>query len=139
MKIVRLAMAVAMVSALGFVFQQAAKAEPFKLSGDPKPAWLYFDVKSDGGWTQAIHESKLKIENHLGWEIPFVEKVPEVVSKIKPAAERYIKRGYNIILGSAYGYSDAFKELAEKYPDVAFINPGGNSNAGNLQAIYGRS
>ena len=139
MKIVRLAMAVAMVSALGFAFQQGAKAEPFKLSGDPKPAWLYFDVKSDGGWTQAIHESKLKIENHFGWEIPFVEKVPEVVSKIKPAAERYIKRGYNIILGSAYGYSDAFKELAEKYPDVAFINPGGNSNAGNLQAIYGRS
>ena len=139
MKILRLALAGFMVSIVALAFAQAAKAEPFKLNGEPKPAWLYFDVKSDGGWTQAIHEAKLKIDAHFGWDIPFVEKVPEVVSQIKPAAERYIKRGYNIILGSAYGYSDAFLELSEKYPDVAFINPGGNTNAGNLQAIYGRS
>ena len=139
MKTLCLAMAIAMVSIVGFAFQQAAKAEPFKLSGDPKPAWLYFNVKSDGGWTQAIHESKEKIDAHFGWSIPYVENIPEVVSSIMPAAERYIKRGHNIILGSAYGHSDAFQELAEKHPDVAFIIPGGHTNSGNLQGIYGRS
>lgn len=139
MKILRYATAVAMVSLVALAFGQAATAEPFKLKGEPKVAWLYFDVKTDGGWTQAIHESKLKIDKHFGWDIPFVEKIPEVVSQIKPAAERYIRRGYNIIFGSGYGHSDGFLELAEKYPDVAFIVPAGATNAQNLAGIYGRS
>ena len=74
MKILRLAMAAAMISVVVFAFGQAANAEPFKLKGDPKVAWLYFDIKSDGGWTQAIHESKLRIDKHFGWEIPFTKK-----------------------------------------------------------------
>ncbi len=139
MKILRLAIAVAMVSVVALAFGQAATAEPFKLKGEPKVAWLYFDVKTDGGWTQAIHESKLRIDKHFGWDIPYVEKIPEVVSQIKPAAERYIRRGYNIIFGSGYGHSDGFLELAEKYPDVAFIVPAGATNAQNLAGIYGRS
>ena len=48
MKMLRLATIVAMVSIVALAFGQAAKAEPFKLNGEPKPAWLYFDVKSDG-------------------------------------------------------------------------------------------
>jgi basic membrane lipoprotein Med (substrate-binding protein (PBP1-ABC) superfamily) len=116
-----------------------ASAEPFKLKGDPKPAWIYFNVKNDGGWTQAIDEARLRIEKNLNLQIPFVEKVPEVASEIKAAAERYIKRGHNIIIGSAFGYSDAFKELAAKYPDVAFLNPAGTTNGPNLQSIYGRT
>ena len=139
MKFIRLAIATAMVSVVALALGQTAKAEPFQLDGDPKVAWLYFDIKSDGGWTQAIHESKLRIDKHFGWDIPYVEKIPEVASIIKPAAERYIKRGYNIIFGSGYGHSDGFLELAEKYPNVAFIVPGGATNAGNLAGIYGRS
>ena len=76
MNIFRLALAGIIFSIVASSFGQAAKAEPFKLNGDPKPAWLYFDVKSDGGWTQAIHESKLRIDKHFGWDIPFVEKIP---------------------------------------------------------------
>lgn len=121
------------------LFAGAAVAEPFKLEGDPKPAWIYFNVKNDGGWTQAIDEARIRIEGELGIEIPFVEKVPEVASEIKPAAERYIQRGHNIILGSAFGYSDAFKELAERHPDVAFINPAGTTNGPNLESVYGRT
>lgn len=121
------------------LFAGAAVAEPFKLNGDPKPAWIYFNVKNDGGWTQAIDEARIRIEKDLGIEIPYVEKVPEVASEIKPAAERYIQRGYNIILGSAFGYSDAFKELAERHPDVAFINPAGTTNGPNLESVYGRT
>ena len=94
MKILRVATIAAMVSVVALAFGQAAKAEPFKLNGKPKPAWLYFDVKSDGGWTQAAHESRLRIEKHFGWNIPFVEKIPEEVSATKAAAEKYISRGH---------------------------------------------
>ena len=77
---------------------------------------LYFADKNDGGWTQAFDEARSKMEPALGQKIPFVENVPEVAGKIKPAAETFISRGYNIIIGTAFGYSDTFKELAEKYP-----------------------
>jgi len=56
----------------------------------------------------------------LDMKIPFVENVPEVAGKITPAAETFIKRGFNVIIGTAFGYSDTFKELSQKYPKVAF-------------------
>ena len=64
---------------------------------------------------------------------------PENAAAIKPAVELFIDRGHNIILGSAFGYSDAFKELAEKYPDVVFLNPAGTTNGDNLMSYYGRT
>jgi basic membrane lipoprotein Med (substrate-binding protein (PBP1-ABC) superfamily) len=113
--------------------------EGFTLKGKPNIAMLYFDVKSDGGWTQAFDEARVKIEKELGQKIQFVEKVPENASAIRPAAERFIQRGANVIIGTAFGYSDTFKELAKKYPDVAFLNGSGTTNDRNLQSFYGRT
>jgi basic membrane protein A and related proteins len=122
------------VSAVG-----AASAETFKVEGEMKPAFIYFNVKNDGGWVQALDEGRVKVEENLGIEIPFTEKVEEVATQIRPAVERYIDRGYNVILGSAFGYSDTFKELAEKHPDVLFLNPAGITNGPNLMSYYGRT
>jgi basic membrane lipoprotein Med (substrate-binding protein (PBP1-ABC) superfamily) len=79
------------------------------------------------------------MEAALGQKIPYVENIPETAAAIQPAAEKFIQRGYNIILGTAYGYSDSFKELSEKYPKVAFLNAGGTTNGPNLESIYGRT
>ncbi len=117
------------VSAVG-----AASAETFKVEGEMKPAFIYFNVKNDGGWVQALDEGRVKVEENLGIEIPYTEKVEEVATQIRPAVERYIDRGYNVILGSAFGYSDTFKELAEKHPDVLFLNPAGITNGPNLMS-----
>src|SRR5882724_3041064 len=73
------------------------------LKSEPKIAFVYFNVKDDGGWVQALDEARQKVEKELNVKIPFVEKVPEQASAIRPAVERYIQRGYNIILGSAFG------------------------------------
>jgi basic membrane protein A and related proteins len=116
-----------------------AYAAGFTLSAPPKVAFLYFADKTDGGWTQAFDEAKPKIEKAIGMEIPFVENVPEVAGQIRPAAERFIQRGYDIIIGTAFGYSDTFKELAEKYPKVAFLNASGTTNGANLESFYGRT
>ena len=117
----------------------AQAADGFNLKGAPKIAMLYFDVKNDGGWTQAHDEARIKVEKFLGQKIQFVEKVPEDASAIKPAAEKFIQRGANIIIGTAFGYSDTFKELAAKYPDVAFLNASGTTNGPNLESFYGRT
>ena len=65
--------------------------------------------------------------------------MPEDASAIKPAAEKFIQRGANIVIGTAFGYSDSFKDLAAKYPDVAFLNGSGTTNGSNLESFYGRT
>ena len=122
------------------IFSFAAQSEPFKLKGKAKPVKIYFNVKNDGGWVQAHDEARIRMEKSLGMKIPYVEKIPEVASELKPAVDKFVKRGYNIIMASAFGYSDALKELAEKYPDVAFVNAAGTTNNGkNLMSYYGRT
>lgn len=132
--------AVLAVTATGLQAQaQTPAAGGFTLKGKPKIAMIYFGPKNDGGWTQAFDEARVKVEKALGEKIQFVESVPEDASAIKPAAEKFIQRGANIIIGTAFGYSDAFKELAAKYPDVAFLNGSGTTNGPNLESFYGRT
>lgn len=111
----------------------------FKLKAEPKVAMVIFTQKNDGGWSQALDEARQSLETSLGIKIPVVENVPENATAIRPAVELLISRGFNIIIGSAFGYSDTFKELSEKYPDVAFLNPAGITNGPNLESFYGRT
>lgn len=114
-------------------------AAEFKLKSDPKMAMIIFSQKNDGGWSQALDEARQRLETSMGVKIPVVENVPENATAIRPAVELFIGKGYNIIIGSAFGYSDTFKELSEKYPDVAFLNPAGITNGPNLESFYGRT
>ena len=112
----------------------------FELKGDPKPAFIFFNVVNDGGWVQAFDEARKRMENDLGMKLPYVEKVPEVATEIRPAVKKFIKRGHNVIIGTAFGYSDTFLELANEYPDVAFLNAAGTTNnEKNLVSYYGRT
>ncbi|AVQ83363.1 BMP family ABC transporter substrate-binding protein [Variovorax sp. PDNC026] len=133
-----LAMTLAAGGAL-FTTLPAVAADGFTLKDKPKIAMLYFGPKNDGGWTQAFDEARVKIEKEIGQKIQFVENVPEDASAIKPAAEKFIQRGANIVIGTAFGYSDSFKDLAAKYPDVAFLNGSGTTNGSNLESFYGRT
>ena len=116
-----------------------ASASAFKLDGEPKVAMIYFSEVNDGGWTQALYEARERMEAELGMEITWVEKVPEVASQFINAAERLIRRGHNVIIGGAFGHSDAIKTMSEKHPNVAFLNPAGTTNGPNLNGFYGRT
>lgn len=116
----------------------AAKAE-VKIEGPPKIAFVYFNVKDDGGWVQAQEEARVAVEKATGFETAYTEKVEEVASKIRPVMERYIKRGFNIIAASAYGYNDTLKELAAEHPNVAFLNAPGTVSGDNLEGYYART
>jgi basic membrane lipoprotein Med (substrate-binding protein (PBP1-ABC) superfamily) len=117
----------------------AAQADDFKLKGPPKIAMIMFNAINDGGWTQSHNEARLRLEKDLGLKIPYVENVAEDAAQITPAVEKFIQRGSNIIIGTAFGYSDAFKALAAKHPDVAFLNAAGTTNGPNLESFYGRT
>jgi basic membrane protein A len=109
------------------------------LKGEPKIAMIMFAQKNDGGWTQAFDEARVKMEGALSTKIAYVESVPEDSASITPPVEQFIKRGYNIIIGTAFGYSDTFKRLSEKYPEVVFLNGAGITNGPNLESFYGRT
>ncbi|WP_072395189.1 BMP family ABC transporter substrate-binding protein [Hyphomicrobium sp. CS1GBMeth3] len=124
---------------LGTLVLASPSVAAFKLKGEPKPALIIFSQKNDGGWSQSLDEARQRMEKSMGIKIPVVENVPENATAIRPAVELFIQRGFNVIIGSAFGYSDTFKELADKYPDVAFLNPAGTTNGPNLQSFYGRT
>jgi len=117
----------------------ASAAMAMGIEGDPKVAFIYIAPVGDLGWTYMHDQSRLAVEERLGVETAFTENIPEVTSDVSQVIDRYVARGYNIIVGTAYGYSDAFKLAAEEYPDVVFLNAAGTTSAPNLTSYYGRS
>lgn len=110
-----------------------------KLKGKPKIAFIYLGSISDGGWTGAQDRARLALQKATGQHIPYVENIPEQTEKAKQAAELFIGRGYNIIIGGTYGYSDAFLAEAKAHPDVVFVNMAGITTAPNLESPYPRT
>ena len=117
----------------------SSSAQAFTLKEEPKVAMVIYSQTNDGGWSQALNEARQRLEKQLGITIDMVDNVADNATAVKPVVDLFVSRGYNVILGSVFGYSDAFLELANTYPDVAFLNPAGTTNAPNLQSYYGRT
>ena len=109
------------------------------LEDEPKVAFLYYSATNDGGWTQALDRGRLKMQEQLGIEAAFVEDVEETSEAVRQAAEIFLSRGYNIIIGTSYGFGDGLLELAGEYPDIAFLNVAGETAADNLESFYART
>ena len=120
-------------------FSPAALAEPFKLKGEPKVAFIYAASVKDGGWNEAIDGARRKVEAELGLKIAVAESIPEEATALKNAIDLFIKRGFNIIVTTSYGYSDGVLEAAKANPDVAFLSASGTTNAANLESFYTRT
>jgi basic membrane protein A and related proteins len=114
-------------------------AEPFKLDGPPKIAFVYTETREDGGWVQAFDEARQKMEKTLHMKIDYIENVKEETGQFLPPVEKLISRGYNVIVATSFGYSDAVKTAAEKYPKTAFLNGSGTTNGSNLVSFYPRT
>ena len=127
------------VVAMSVVAVSASEAA-FKLEGEPKVAMLQLATVNDGGWSEALEYARVKTEEALGIEIAYTENVPEDNSEILRTIDLYVNRGHNIIIGTSWGYGDAFLEAAAKYPNVAFVNCAGETNNSiNLESFYARS
>lgn len=118
----------------------AMGAQAFELKGEPKIAFIYAASVQDGGWNEAFDEARVKLEKSLGAPIAFSESIPEEATAIRDAVDLYVERGFNIIVGTGYGYSDGILQAANDHPDVAFLNAAGITNNGtNLESFYART
>ncbi|MFT7595513.1 MAG: basic membrane protein A [Paracoccaceae bacterium] len=107
----------ALCAALVLRAATAVQAE-FLAQNDPKPAVIISTQANDGGWSQAIDEARVKLEGEFGFKIPQARNIPETATAIRPTAELFIDRGANIIIGSAFGYSDRFLELSDSLKKI---------------------
>lgn len=114
-------------------------ARAFELKGKPKIAFIYASTIKDGGWNEAMDAARKKVEADLGLTIATSESIPEEATAFRSAVDLYVKRGFNIIVGTSYGYSDPIAEAAKAYPDVAFLNASGTTNGANLESFYART
>ncbi len=118
-------------------FAQAASA--FTLEGPPKVAFIYASSAADGGWNEAIEGGRKAVEEQLQVPVAVAENIPEEATKLRAAINLYVKRGFNIIVGTTYGYSAPIAEAAKAYPNVAFLNASGTTNGENLESFYART
>ncbi len=110
-----------------------------KIEGDPKAAFIYFSQANDGGWSEAHERGRQKTAEALGIDLPYVESVEETTEAVRQVVDLYISRGFNIIVGTSYGFGDGLLEAAKAYPNVAFVNAAGETAADNLESFYART
>lgn len=110
-----------------------------KLEGDPKVAFIYVSPANDGGWSTSHERGRQELEKATSYATAFTENVPEDNSQVRQAIDLYATRGFNIIIGSSFGFSDAFLEAAKAYPNVAFMNAAGVTDSANLESFYPRT
>lgn len=111
----------------------------FKLDGKPKIAYIMGSTAQDGGWGESHAKAAAELEKKFSTKVAITENVPEDTVKVKQVIDLYIRRGYNVIIGNSYGYSDAFLEASKQYPEIAFMNAAGVTNASNLESFYLRT
>ncbi len=125
-----------LASLLLLAFPASADIE---LDGNIKIASVYLGQTNDGGWTEAHDIARKRLEKHLGTEIAYTENVPEITESVRRVIDEYVNRGYNIIVGTSFGFGEAFLEASKDYPEVAFLNAGGITNSRNLESFYIRT
>ncbi|NIZ07813.1 BMP family ABC transporter substrate-binding protein [Pseudooceanicola sp. HF7] len=114
-------------------------ASAFELTSEPKVAFIYASVAQDGGWNEAIDKGRAALAEDLDLDIAVAENIPEEATRLRAAIDLYVQRGYNIIVGTTYGYSEAMFEAAQAYPHVAFFNASGVHNGANMESFYART
>lgn len=90
-----------------------------------KALWVYVGPITDIGWTAAHHEAKTNVQKLFPWlEAKHIEKVEEAQAK-KIMEMELQKDKYDAVFATSYGFKDAVKELARKYPEVKFYHCSG--------------
>ena len=92
----------------------------------------------DGGWSQAHYEGLLYVaENVPNVNVAYIENVPEGTDS-EQIFRSLARKGFDLILGTSFGYMDPMEIVAGEFPDSTFIHISGyKSNMTNFGNLFG--
>ena len=92
----------------------------------------------DGGWSQAHYEGLQYVEQNVeNAHIAYVELVPEG-AQAEQVYRSLARKGFDLILGTSFGYMDAMATVAEEFPDQTFVHISGyKTNGTNFGNLFG--
>ena len=126
--------------ALVIISPAATATDALTIYGPLKPVFLYSGPTDDDGLNQSLEQARTKLQTVLHTPIPSAQAGGG--ADVSPAAEGFIKRGSNVVIGDLAEFASAFSKLASKYPDLAFINITddilGAPAVPNFKSVYGR-
>jgi basic membrane protein A len=90
----------------------------------------------DGGWSQAHYEGLEYIKNNVdNVNVAYIENVPEGADS-EQVFRSLARKGFDMILGTSFGFGDPMEAVAAEFPDSMFIHLTGiksnETNFGNL-------
>jgi basic membrane protein A len=102
-----------------------------------KIAYIYVGPIGDAGWTHRQDEARKSMEKEFGVETAYVENIPEAAD-VEPVEEDFIRKGFNVIVATGFGYQNFTEAVAKRHPDVYFLNASGSKVLPNLSEYYGK-
>jgi basic membrane protein A len=101
-------------------------------------AMVLIGPHDDGGWSQAHFEGLEYIaENVSNVHTAYIENVPEG-SESEQVFRSLSRKGFDLILGTSFGYMDAMEIMADEFPDIVYIHISGyKSNMENFGNLFG--
>ncbi|MHB8076380.1 BMP family ABC transporter substrate-binding protein [Desulfosporosinus fructosivorans] len=116
----------------------AATPAPDAAAAKIKVAFVYVGPVGDFGYTYAQDQGRKYLEaNMKNVETAFVENVPETADCERVFTD-FAQKGYNIIIGTSYGYMDYMVNVSKKFPNVVFEHCSGYKTTDNLGTYFNR-
>jgi basic membrane protein A len=101
-----------------------------------KVAVVYIGVPGDEGWTYQHELGIQQLESELGIQVTRLENIPEGAESTA-TFDQLARDGFNLIIGTSFGYMDPMLETAGKYPDACFQHASGYKSAENMGNFFG--
>jgi len=101
-------------------------------------AMVLIGPHDDGGWSQAHYEGLEYVkENVDNVHVAYIENVPEGADS-EQIFRSLARKGFDLILGTSFGYMDPMETVAGEFPDSYFIHlTGYKSNMENFGNLMG--
>ncbi len=129
------------IIAASFIFSACGPTEVggFQIPDIEKDAFnvamVLIGPHDDGGWSQAHYEGLEYVQENMdNVHTAYIENVPEGADA-EQIFRALSRKGFNLILGTSFGYMDPMMVVAEEYPDIVYIHLTGykaSANFGNL-------
>jgi len=92
----------------------------------------------DGGWSQAHYEGLMYVEKNVpNVHVAYIENVPEGADS-EQVFRSLSRKGFNLILGTSFGFMDPMMTVAEEFPDITYVHVSGyKTNGKNFGNLFG--